>query len=171
MFGCKLLNKKFCSGPKMLIEIHHVARRSHRVTVWVKFHLGKVFGGFLSALEEAPLMLASSACNRTIQLLCIFQICLTVFIRCSYMLPLSTVPLTTAYCLLNGKLFSITFLLGREKPESGLTCVLQPCQFRGTSVRFVFCLLRSEFFFFFLALTNHESWASACFRNVLPLVV
>lgn len=38
--------------------------------------------------------------------------------------------------------------------------------FRGTSVRFVFWLLRSEFS---LALAYHESWTTSGRRNVLSL--
>lgn len=79
---------------------------------------------------------------------------------CQVQLPLSTVPLTTAYCLQNGNLFSMTVLLGWEKPESGPMCVLQPCEFRGTSVRFVFCLLRSEIFFLIIIFFfgSNKSW-------------
>lgn len=122
---------------------------------------------FLSALGESPLTLTSAVWNRATQLPCSFGgVWLSV-----HQMQLHTPPKHSSLqnCLGLAEqdvVFHGIIVWTRKTYERAP--VSPACWFRGTSVRFVFWLLRSEFS---LALANHEIWTTACCRNVLPLVV
>lgn len=152
----------------MLVEIHYVGWDTHRVTVGVRSYSGRVFGGFvLSALGESPLTLTSAVWNRATQLPCLFGGVWLSLHQMQLHNPPEHSSLNSCLVLAEQDVVFHGIIVWTRKTYER-TPVSLACWFRGTSVRFVFWLLRPEFS---LALANHESWTTAGHRNVLSLVV